>query len=398
MLTPMAHPPPTQPTEGTTEFYVGRGPEVLATRFFFVLFFGSFIALLYLFWAFVNDMILALLIAGLSYPLQRWLRVRLGGRRHLAAGLVTALIVIIIAVPTSFLVTSLSVEAAAAFDAGRGAVTGEKVRDFLFGESVAAGYLRQAADFAGVEFTPESVRNAIASTASTVATFIYLQLNAILSNVVSGAFHFVMIMVFVFYLLLDGRRFKRFIFQLSPLADEEEELLARKFAAVGRATLLGNGVGSILQGILGGAAMWAAGLPAPVLWGTIMTIFAFLPVVGISTVVIPATLYLLIDGQTAVGVAFFAFCGTQALIMENVVKTRLIGNHMKMHNLVIFLAIIGGIAAFGVIGILYGPLIVVWFLTMCELYQRNYILRFHSDESRVEMSPGAEHLQVDEGI
>ena len=246
----------------------------------------------------------------------------LGGRRHLAAGLVTTFIVIVIAVPTSFLVTSLSVEGAAAFDAGRNAVTAEKVRDFLFGDSVAAGYLRQVADFLGVEFTPESVRSAIAKTATTVATFIYLQLNAILSNVVSGVFHFAIIVVFVFYLLLDGRRFKRFIFQLSPLADEEEELLARKFADVGKATLFGNGVGSVLQGILGGAAMWAAGLPSPVLWGTIMTIFAFLPIVGISFVVIPATLYLLIDGQIIPGIAFFAFCGTQALIMENVVKTK----------------------------------------------------------------------------
>ena len=381
----MVHPPPPhQPTEGTTEFYIGRGPEVLTNRFFFTMFLGSFVAIIYLFWAFVNDMILALLIAGLSYPMNRALRQRLGGRRALSAGLVTAMIVIIIAVPTSFLVTSLSVEAASAFDAGRSLVTGEKVKDFLFGDSAAAGYLRQAANLAGVDFTPDSVRTAVASTATSIAGFIYIQMNTILSNIVSGAFHFAIIVVFVFYLLLDGRRFKRFIFQLSPLPDEEEELLARKFSDVGKATLFGNGIGSVAQGVLGGVAMWAVDLPSPVLWGTIMAIFAFLPVVGISFVVIPATLYLLIDGQIVMGIAFFLFCGTQALIMENVVKTRLIGNHMKMHNLVIFLAIIGGIATFGVIGILYGPLIVVWFLTMCDLYQRHYILRFHSDESRAE--------------
>lgn len=381
-------PPPHQPPEGTTEFYIGRGPEVLATRFFFVLFLGSFVAVLYLFWPFINDLILALLIAGASYPMQRWFRRKLNNRRHLAAGIVTGLIVIIIAVPTSFLVTTLSVEAAAAFDAGRSAVTAEKVRDFLFGESVAAGYLRRTADMAGVEFTPESVRDEIVRTATLIAGFVYVTMNRILSNVLSGAFHFVIIVIFVYYLLLDGRRVKRFIFQLSPLPDEEEELLAKKFADVGKATLFGNGIGSVLQGILGGLAMWGVGLPAPVLWGTIMAIFAFLPVVGISVVVIPSTLYLLIDGRIIEGIIFFAFCGTQALILENVVKTRLIGNHMKMHNVVIFTAIIGGIWAFGVIGIVYGPLVVVWFLTMCELYQSRYILRFHSDESRAELPAG----------
>ena len=382
----MVHPPPPhQTTDGTTEFYIGRGPEVLVARFFFALFLFSFVAVIYLFWTFVNDAILALLIAGLSYPMHRALRNKLGGRKYLSAGLVTLMIVVIIAVPTSFLVTTLSVEAASAFDAGRHAVTGEKVRDFLFGDSFAAAYIRQFAEQTGFEVTPDSVRNEIANAARYIAGFIYVQMNAVLSNILSGAFHFAVIVVFVYYLLLDGRRFKHFVFRLSPLPDEEEELLARKFAAVGKATLFGNGIGSLLQGILGGAAMWAVGLPAPVLWGTIMTIFAFLPVVGISVVVIPATLYLLIDGRTIEGIAFFTFCGTQALILENVVKTRLIGTQMKMHNLIIFMAIIGGIASFGVIGILYGPLIVVWFLTMCDLYQRNYIFRFHSDESRANL-------------
>ncbi len=374
-------PPPHQQTEGTTEFYIGRGPEVLASRFFFALFFGSFIALMYLFWAFINDLIIALLIAGLSYPMQRWLRPKVGNRGYLAAGLVTGLIVIIISVPTMFLATTLSVEAAAAVAP---VMTAEKIKDFLFGESAAAKYLRLVADTAGVEYNQDSVRAAIVSNATNIATFINDQANALVQSIFSGAFHFIIIVVFVFYFLLDGRRFKRFVFRLSPLPDEEEELLARKFAAVGKATLFGNGIGSLLQGILGGLAMWAVGLPAPVLWGTVMTVLAFLPLVGISFVVIPATLYLLIDGQVWAALLFFAFCGTQALIMENIVKTRLIGTHIKMHNLVVFMAIIGGIATFGIIGILYGPLIVVWFLTMCELYLDRYILRFHTDESRTE--------------
>jgi predicted PurR-regulated permease PerM len=72
---------------------------------------------------------------------------------------------------------------------------------------------------------------------------------------------------------------------------------------------------------------------------------------------------------------FFAFNTAQALVVENVVKTRLIENHMQMHNLLIFLSILGGLGMFGILGIFYGPLVVTLFLTLCELYEARYMTR-----------------------
>jgi predicted PurR-regulated permease PerM len=209
-----------------------------------------------------------------------------------------------------------------------------------------------------------------------VASFIYEQVNTILSNVLRAVFHFAMIMVAVFYLLIDGARLKRFLFRLSPLPSREEELLATKFSDVGRAILVGNGVGSVLQGTFGGLMMWAFGLSSPVLWGTVMSIFAFLPLIGISVVTIPSALYLLIIGRTGAAIAFFVICSTVSLLIENVLKTKLIGSHMQMHDLLIFLSLIAGITTFGVIGILYGPLLVTLFLTLAELYEAHYRRRF----------------------
>jgi len=114
------------------------------------------------------------------------------------------------------------------------------------------------------------------------------------------------------------------------------------------------------------------GIHSAVLWGVVMTIFAFLPLVGITVVTLPAALLLYFDGRGGEAFLFFAFCTAQGLIIENVVKTRLMGSAMRMHDLLVFLSILGGISAFGVIGLIYGPLLAMFFITLSDLYFRHY--------------------------
>jgi predicted PurR-regulated permease PerM len=205
-----------------------------------------------------------------------------------------------------------------------------------------------------------------------VTAFLYAQIQTILSNVFAVVFHFVIMIVMLFYLFIDGKRLKSYLFLLSPLPPEEEELIATQFKNVGRATLFGNGIGSLIQGTIAGVGMALAGLPSPVMWGSVASIFAFLPLVGIGVITVPSTIYLIALGKYWTAAFFFGGCSLASLLVENVLKTKLIGDQMKMHSLLIFLSIIGGIGSFGIIGILYGPLLVMLFLTVVELYQRNY--------------------------
>lgn len=365
-------PPPTLSVTADLE----SSPEPLATAMFFTLFMGSLASLFYLFSGFVTDLILALLLSALAVDRYRGILSKVGGRTWLASALTCGMIVVVIAIPITLLITSLSSEAAHAFDATRRTMTAEQVQEFLFGGHPVAVTMRKLSTTIGLDFTPDTVKDFITKVGGTVASFIYEQVNTILSNVLRAVFHFAMIMVAVFYLLIDGARLKRFLFRLSPLPSREEELLATKFSDVGRAILVGNGVGSVLQGTFGGLMMWAFGLSSPVLWGTVMSIFAFLPLIGISVVTIPSALYLLIIGRTGAAIAFFLICSTVSLLIENVLKTKLIGSHMQMHDLLIFLSLIAGITTFGVIGILYGPLLVTLFLTLAELYEAHYRRRF----------------------
>jgi predicted PurR-regulated permease PerM len=99
---------------------------------------------------------------------------------------------------------------------------------------------------------------------------------------------------------------------------------------------------------------------------------AFLPVIGASVVFVPATAVLLLQGKINVAIGFLAFNIFYSSIIEYFVKPRLIGAGMHMNSLMVFIGIIGGIKLFGIMGILYGPLIITVFITMAEMYRTEY--------------------------
>ncbi|MBI4815361.1 MAG: AI-2E family transporter [Deltaproteobacteria bacterium] len=346
----------------------GRSPSF---RVYVGLLAVAIFAVAYTLQTFVSDFVLALVFAALAAPLHQRLAARLGGRSGLAAALVTALVVVLVAVPTTFMITSLTKEGAHLYEASRGSFSSAGIETFLFGDGTLAKNARRVAESLGVDYSPESAKAAAAKIAGAVVAFIYDRVNAFVANLLAAGFHFLIFLLILFYLLVDGVAFRAFAARISPLAEEDHELLGSTFNSVGRAILIGNVLASVLQGVAGAIAWIAVGLPSAVLWGTIMAILAFLPMVGISLVTIPATLYLgLGEDRWGAAIVFFLVTAAVAFFLDNVVKTRLMGTHMKMHDALIFLSVIGGIGAFGLLGLLYGPLVVALFQTVAELYAK----------------------------
>ncbi len=346
-----------------------------AVIFFFALLFASLFAFAYILLDFVTDVVLGFLIAAMCRPLYlRSLR-SLHGKAWLAAGLVTTCVAILVAVPAMYLVTSLSQQAAAAYELVHDSLEGAAMQQALRGEGWFGGHAASVFKLFGVEYSADSIRTGASNLVRMAATFLSTQLNAIVSNVLAVFYHFSMMLVVVYYGLLDGPSFKRRLFDLSPLPDEEEELIVQKFNEVGIAIFLGNGVASLLQGALGGVAMWLVGLPSSMFWGAIIAIFAFLPLIGTNVVVIPATIYLIMQDRWLAAVVFFVCTNLQGVFIDNVVKTKLMGDRMHMHTLLVFLTLLGGIAAFGFAGLLYGPLIAALLVTIVDLYERVYRLQ-----------------------
>jgi predicted PurR-regulated permease PerM len=357
-----------------------RPPPILRHSLGMTLFFLSVLLLAlysfgFLLWDFVTDMVIGFLIAGGSRAYYLRLLPKLGGRENLAAAIVTVVMAVVVALPMLWLITSLSHEAASAYERVQTALDDDSVQQALRGEGWVGRHAERALRLVGVSYTPESFRASAAAAAGSIASFLTLELNGLLANVVSAVYHFALMLVVVFFGLIDGPKIKRHVFALSPLPDDEEERIVQTFRNVGGAILLGNGVGSVLQGALGGLAMWSVDLPSPLLWGAVMAVFAFLPLLGVHAVSVPATLYLLLVNRIPAAIAFFAFCVIESALIENLLKPRLMGSRMQMHSMLIFFAVLGGISSFGLLGLLYGPLIAAFFLTVIDLYERSYRTR-----------------------
>ncbi|MBL8923426.1 MAG: AI-2E family transporter [Myxococcaceae bacterium] len=344
----------------------------IAIAFFMALFLAALAGLLYVLSPFLADLVLAFMFASLVGPLHQRLRAKWPKHPGLAAGLLTALVAVAVLVPLGFIGGSLSVQATAFYEDTLKGFSREQFDSLLFGEGWFARNARGAAETLGATWTPQVLDGWLSRAAGSVATFISAQVNAVVTNVLAAGLHFVLMLFIVFTMLLEGERLRRYAFATSPLPDDEEARLIGTFVAVARATFFGNGLGSLIQGVLGGLSMAVLGFTSWALWGAVMTVLAFLPLVGISLVTVPATVVLLAQGRYAAAAGFLAFNIAQGLFVENVVKTKLIGAQIQLPSLLIFLGIVGGLALFGVLGLVYGPLIVALFLTLSELYHQRY--------------------------
>ena len=177
---------------------------------------------------------------------------------------------------------------------------------------------------------------------------------------------------FIFYLFRDGMRLKDYLTQLIPVPEMQLEKIVKKFHEMGKALIVGNGLCGIIQGILGGFGFFIFGLHSPFLWGTVIAFMAFLPVIGASIVFIPAAAILIIQGELWLGISYLIYNMFYSSIIEYMIKPRLIGKGMQMNSFLVFIGIIGGIKLFGIIGIVYGPLIITIFLTLAEIYRLEY--------------------------
>lgn len=342
--------------------------ETLAPLFFTVLFLGVIVALFFVLSSFLADAVISFILLGLFARPYRFLLLRFRGNRWLASGVMTTAIVTLLLMPVGGFLYALTVEASRAFESVA----------FLFADG-GETLVQNSLDFierSGIRLTRQTVSGYVSQFAQAANALVVALGSALFGNVLSLVVHAAVIVVMLFYLFADGARLRDFAFRLSPLPDEEDALLVETFQKVSKGVVVGNGLGSALQGALGGLAMWMVDLPSPLLWGAVMTVFAFLPLIGITIVVIPATAVLLFRGEFTMAIVFFGFCFIMATFVDNVVKTKLMGSAMRMHDLLVFLSIVGGLSAFGVIGFIYGPLIAMLFITLHGLYETHYLPHF----------------------
>jgi predicted PurR-regulated permease PerM len=176
-------------------------------------------------------------------------------------------------------------------------------------------------------------------------------------------------LLMLFFLLKDGGRFKAEIRPISPFSEEQERQIFDHLERTIKGALQAVIVVPVLQGILAGIGFMIFGVPSPFVWGTAVMLAATVPLVGSPLGWIPACVYLLVQGRTGAALGLLAFGILIVSGSDNVIKPLLLRGSARIHPLLGFLSIIGGVLAFGVFGFLIGPVVLSLVLSAIRIYR-----------------------------
>ncbi|HXH86305.1 MAG TPA: AI-2E family transporter, partial [Nitrospira sp.] len=218
--------------------------------------------------------------------------------------------------------------------------------------SVLVGQLQEFERLTGTD-----LRSVLVGNLADLGSALVEKLTHVAGNVLAGLTELSIILLCMFYFFRDGEGVVEWVKELLPLAEERQRLVVRRFDDVVKGAVLGNTLVAALEGIVGGITFWMVGLPAALLWGTAMFVLAYLPLVGAGIVWGPVAVYLFFQGRYWPAIVL-CIAGFLIAVLDYVVRTIVVGGASKLHTLLTFFGVLGGIQFFGLVGIVAGPLVV----------------------------------------
>ena len=296
-------------------------------------------------------------LAVLFAPVQHWLEKKLH-RPNLAAVISVLLIALIVVVPLTFLAQRLVLQATES-----AALVETKVK---------SGEWRSALD-AQPRLAPivDVIEQQI-DLPGTLKTFAGWLSNAAGSIVKGSVFQligFCLTFYLLFFFLRDRRAILASVESLSPLSNAE---MARLFSRINdtiHATVYGTLAVSAMQGILGGLMFWWLGLAAPLLWGLVMALLAVVPMLGAFIVWVPAAIFLALEGSWGKALILTAWGVLVVGTVDNLMRPILVGNRLKLHTVLAFMSVVGGLILFGPAGLILGPVTLSVTLVLLEIWR-----------------------------
>lgn len=320
---------------------------------------------------FLTPIVLSAVLAAIFFPLFNRISERLGGRDILAAVIVLLIVIFCVFLPTFFFLTGLVSQAATSIAEINGWLRSPDFADLLAKARLepAMDWLQQKIpylDLGGIDLQGGLIqfsRN-VGQTMISLGTHI-------LGNAVTVLMDFLIMLFILFFLLKDGRRIIAYIKFLSPLHEEQEDIIIQSLRNVSRAVLVGGLLVALLQGLAGGVGLSFVGIQS-LFWGTMMGFASLVPVVGTGLVWAPAVGYLLLMGKWQSALFLGLWCGIGVTSIDTFLRPYFMREAAGMPLLYIFLSVIGGIQVFGPAGLLYGPLILSFTMVMLRIYGEEF--------------------------
>jgi len=305
----------------------------------------------------MGPLLTAAVLAAMLWPLQEWLSKRFRGHRGPAAALLTATVVGVLLGPLAAMAAYLIRDGMAGLEYVEATMATERVAGLL--ERLPA--TTRALVVEAVSGLPESLGEVFWQAGPGVGAAAG---NAVLAGVFTC--------IGLYFFLVGGREFVVWLASAAPLADRQAHELLTTFLGAS-ATVIGSGI--ITAGVQAFAALvgyLVAQVPNPVFFTAVTFIVAFVPAVGATSVCLVAAALLYVTGHPVAAVSLAAWGFFAVGLIDNVVRPLLIRRGMAIHQAVVFFALVGGLSAFGVIGLLLGPMAVALFLSLVRIHTRDF--------------------------
>ncbi len=205
-----------------------------------------------------------------------------------------------------------------------------------------------------------------------VLTFVLQQASSLAVSIPKKAIALLVSLFILYYLFKEGEHITENIKRVLPLNASEKEELVNRTTKVLKATVYGVFITAVLQGIVGTIGFFIFGVDTPILFGLLLTIAATLPYLGTALVWVPISLYMISTGDYFNGIGLFIYGACIISLLDNVVRPLIISKQSQLHPITTFLGVLGGIATFGIVGIILGPLLLALFLTLTDFYVKEY--------------------------
>lgn len=334
---------------------------------------------LFLYWVmrpFLTVLILAAIFATTFYPVYKRILKFFGNRSTLASFVTCFLVLILIIIPLMLFVLLLARQAVDIYTFVQHKVASGEFDQYLRWQQGNFFYDFYRANLSQlnsiVDVTALDLKQNLTDLARYVSSYLVGQSAMLVRGVGGVLFSFFILMFAMYYMLKGNKEITKKLMKISPLPLEYEMELFKKFKEMSRATIYGIFLVSVIKGILGGIGFMIAGIPNPLFWGTAIGIFSLVPIVGATIIWLPAAILLIINGQTLPGV-FLLFWGTFFVsTIDNIFQAFFIGNQANLNPLLVFMAVFGGIGLFGLLGVIFGPLILTLFFTVLHIYELEY--------------------------
>ncbi|WP_158096050.1 AI-2E family transporter [Cloacibacillus sp. An23] len=312
----------------------------------------------------------SILFSYFAHPLYKFLYHRLlkGKYKNVAAAISTGVILVFIAIPLLLLTMFVTREGIRIsrhiLESGLISGSYQDIVAMIKSVPIFGSFVNELDLITELPILDAIVRNG----AQLVTRFLRTISSQIFESILKVLFLMLIVAITSFFLVRDGEAMIRYASELLPLKSEERNGFIRRTAVMLRAVVCGIIMTAAVQGVLGGAGWWFVGLPHPVFFGFCMFMTAMIPFVGTPAIWLPGAIVLLFSEDVTNSVILLLWGLLVVSSIDNVIKPMFISEGSKIHMLLVFIGLFGGLYAWGFIGVFVGPLLLSLGMFLLDIY------------------------------